>query len=366
MTDDDIAALRRTCTRALTHHPPVSVRDAFARLVDDTPADLAFDTYGTGAWLAAFETRIATALGKEAAVFMPTGTLAQSIALRVWCDRAGNPTIAFHPTCHLEIWEARGYAMLHGLRALLVGAPSRLMTLRDVRAIVDPLGAFVVELPQREIGAQLLPWDDLVALCDAARETGARLHLDGARLWEAQPFYDRPLHEIAALFDSAYVSFYKGLGGLAGAMLAGDADFIAEARVWQHRHGGRPITIAPYAISAERGFERNLPKMAAYRDRAVAIAHALHTIDGVDVVPNPPQTNTFHVFLRGDAGELEARAHAYAAAESTFVFARLAPTVVTHVHKWEFVVGDATMALDIEEIVRAVRATIGLDVPVAP
>lgn len=361
MTDDDIATLRNSCTHALTHHPRVSVRDAFAALVDDTPADLAFDSYGTGAWLAAFETRVATALGKEAAAFMPTGTLAQSIALRVWCDRAGNPTIAFHPTCHLEIWEARGYAMLHGLRALLVGVPSRLMTLGDVRAIVDPLGAFVVELPQREIGAQLPPWDDLVALCDAARETGARLHLDGARLWEAQPYYDRPLHEIAALFDSAYVSFYKGLGGLAGAMLVGDADFIAEARVWQHRHGGRPITIAPYAISAERGFERNLPKMAAYRDRAVAIAHALQSIDGVDVVPNPPQTNTFHVFLRGDARELEARAHAYAAAQKTFVFARLAPTVVSQIHKWEFVVGDATVALDVDDVVRAVRASLGLE-----
>lgn len=356
MTDDELTRLRATSHHALTHHRPQSPRAAFEELWAATPPDLERDTYGQGAWLQAFEARVARELGKEAAVFMPTGTLAQQIALRIWCDRGGHPTVAFHPTCHLEIWESRGYAMLHGLRALLVGAPAALMTVRDVEAIADPLGAFLVELPQREIGAQLPAWGDLLELCSAARATGASLHLDGARLWEAAPFYDRPHAEIAALFDSVYVSFYKGLGALAGAMLAGDANFIAQARVWQHRHGGRPITIAPYALSAERGFERNVPKMPVYRDRAVQVAAALRELDGVDIVPDPPQTNTFHIFLRGDRAELEARAHAYAERTKTFVFARLVPTAIATLHKWEFVVGDATMALELDEIVSAVRA----------
>jgi threonine aldolase len=355
MTDEQVAALRATCSRALTHHPQVSVRDALAVLADDTPADLAFDRYGGGAWLAAFESRVARELGKDAAVFMPSGTLAQQIALRIWCDRAHVPTVAFHPTCHLEIHESRGYALLHGLRALLVGAPSRLMTVADVRAIADPLGAFLVELPQREIGAQLPPWDDLVALGAAARATGARLHLDGARLWEAAPFYEKSHAEIASLFDSVYVSFYKGLGALAGAVLAGDADFVAEARAWQHRHGGRLVTIAPFALSAAHGFATNLPKMRAYRDRAVEIAEHLAKIDGVDVVPAPPQTNTFHVFLRGERETLEDRAHVYASERGTFVFARLAPTVNPSMQKWEYVVGDATMALVPDDVLDAVR-----------
>ena len=359
MTDDDLAALRASCPRALTHHKPQSPREAFEALAAATDPALAFDKYGSGAWLAAFEARVARELGKEAAVFLPTGTLAQLIALRIWCDRQGNPTVAFHPTCHLEIHESRAYAMLHGLRSLLVGSPARLMTAADVRAVADPLGVLLVELPQREIGAQLPAWDDLVELCDAARATGARLHLDGARLWEAAPFYERSHAEIAALFDSVYVSFYKGLGALAGAVLAGDADLVAEARVWQHRHGGRPITIAPYALSAERGFTTNLPKMRAYRDRAVAIAERLATIPGVDIVPAPPQTNTFHAFLRGEGAELEARAHAYAREHGTFVFARLAPTVNPAMWKWEFVAGDATLELEPEDAERAVRAVMG-------
>ncbi len=358
MTDAELTRLRASCSQALTHNAPRTPRDVFAELAAHTPHDLPFDRYGEGEWLEAFEARIAAELGKEAAVFMPSGTMAQQIALRIWCDRAGNRTIAFHPTCHLEIHESRGYSLLHGLRALLAGAPSRLMTVADVNAIADPLGAFLIELPQREIGAQLPPWDDLVALCEAARATGARLHLDGARLWEAAPFYARSHADIAALFDSVYVSFYKGLGAMAGAVLAGDADFIAEARVWQHRHGGRLVRIAPLVLSAQAGFEQMLPKMRSYYERAIAIASVLGEIPGVDIVPKPPQTNTLHVFLRGDKDELETRAHAYARETGTFVFARLAPTVVPLVQKWEFVVGDATESVTDAQIARAVRAVV--------
>ncbi|MGH7728814.1 MAG: threonine aldolase family protein [Vulcanimicrobiaceae bacterium] len=355
MTDEELARLRAACPRALTHHRPRTLRDALDELAAATPPALERDAYGSADWLAAFEARIASELGKEAAVFMPTGTMAQQIALRIWCDRAGLRTIAFHPTCHLEIHEARAYAMLHDLRALLVGAPSRLMTVDEVRALADPLAAFLIELPQREIGAQLPPWEELLLLCDAARATGAKLHLDGARLWEAAPYYGRSHAEIAALFDSVYVSFYKGLGALVGAMLAGDEAFVREARVWQHRHGGRPVTIAPYALSAQRAFERNVGKMRGYWERAQAIARALAELEGVAIVPNPPQTNTFHVMLRGERDALEARAHAYARERGTFVFARLAPTVVPEVHRWEFVVGEATMELEVAEIVAAIR-----------
>ena len=80
------------------------------------------------------------------------------------------------------------------------------------------------ELPQRDIGGLLPAWDDLREQVVAARERGAATHLDGARLWEAQPFYGRPHAEIAGLFDSVYVSLYKGLQGVRGAVLAADAD----------------------------------------------------------------------------------------------------------------------------------------------
>ncbi len=323
-----------------------------------TPPGMASDVYGTGDALAAFEARIAAELGKEAAVFMPSGTMAQQIALRIWSERTGRRTVAFHPTCHLEIHEARAYALLHDLRALTCGAPGSLMTLADFHALADPLAALLVELPQREIGGQLPAWQDLEALCAAARSSGAKLHLDGARLWEAAPHYERSHAEIAALFDSAYVSFYKGLGAIAGAALAGDAATIAQARVWQHRHGGRLVAIYPLLLSAQLGFERNVGKMAAYRSRARELAARLAEIENLDLVPDPPHANMFHLHLRGERAGLEARAHEFARASGTFTFARLAPTALPEVQKWEFVVGDATLELAVQDVVAAVRAIV--------
>ena len=200
------------------------MRERLWEIADATGEDERADGYGTGERIQRLEGRIAEILGAEAAVFMPSGTMAQQIALRIWSDRRGTRTVAFHPTCHLEIHEQKGYQLLHGLHGRLVGDPNSLITLGDLEGIHEPVAALLLELPQREIGGLLPAWDDLVAQAGWARERGIALHLDGARLWEAGPFYDRDHAEIAGLFDSVYVSFYKDLDALAGAALAGDAE----------------------------------------------------------------------------------------------------------------------------------------------
>jgi len=108
----------------------------------------------------------------------------------------------------------------------------------------------LLELPQRDIGGHQPSWDDLVAQCAWARQVGAALHLDGARLWESAAGYGRSPAEVAALFDTVYVSFYKGIGALAGCCLAGPAEIIAEVREWRERMGGMLIGLWPKAASA--------------------------------------------------------------------------------------------------------------------
>src|SRR6266540_4458614 len=196
-------------------HGAPPIREALLQLADATGADERPDRYGSGERIEGLEQSVAELLGQEAAVFMPSGTMAQQIALRLWSEQKRNATVAFHPTCHLELHEEKGYERLHGLHARLVGDPNRLITLADLEAIREPLAALLLELPQREIGGLLPDWDDLVAQAGWAREHDVALHLDGARLWEAGPFYGREYAEIAGLFGSVYVSFYKGLGGLA-------------------------------------------------------------------------------------------------------------------------------------------------------
>ena len=270
-TDDE---LRAQCTRFLMGRgrpSPAQMLDEIASLGDQ----LSGDTYGAGGAVAALEARVHELLGKPAVLFLPSGTMAQQIALRVHADRSGRRVVAFHPTCHLELHEDKAYQRLHGLVGRPVGNARELMTAEDLAAVKEPLAAVVFELPQREIGGLLPSWQDLRAQVAAVRETGAAVHLDGARLWECTTFYGRDLHEIAALFDSVYVSFYKGLGGLAGCCLAGDESLVAEAREWRSRHGGTLFAMWPYAAAGLVGLRDRLPRMPRYVEHARAIAAAL-------------------------------------------------------------------------------------------
>ena len=157
-----------------------------------------------------------------------------------------------------------------------------------------PLGAVLLELPLRDGGYLLPTWRSSVDLSGACRERGVPLHLDGARLWESAPYWGRELHEVAALADSVYVSFYKGLRGLAGAAVAGPADVVDEARQWRTRMGGTLFSLHPYAVAGLRGLRLELPRMADYHERAVELARPLQD-RGIGVFPDPPHTNAFRI-----------------------------------------------------------------------
>lgn len=308
------------------------------------------DRYGEGALIANFEAEIAKLLGKEAAVFMPSGTMAQQIALRIWAERTGRRAVGFHPTCHLELHERKGYELLHGLSARLIGAPGQLISMEDLRAAPEPLAALLLELPQREIGGQLPAWDDLVEQTQWARSRGAAAHMDGARLWEAAPGYHRSAAEVASLFDSVYVSFYKGVGAAAGAALAGEREFIAEARIWQRRHGGNLIHLYPFVLSARLYLRQRLNRFADYHQRALTIAAALRDVDGVALKPDPPHAHMAHVYLRGDPESLLDASAELANEEHVALFTWLTPSPVPGYAGFEMGIGDGAMALTPEEI----------------
>jgi len=337
--------VRARCTRFLSHHYPQPIDQQLRELAECAGPELEPDHYGGGALIADFERAIAEQLGKPAAVFMPSGTMCQPIALRIWADRRGPRNVAFHPTCHLELHEHQGYQLLHGLHGVLVGSPHRLITLEDLQGVAEPLAALLIELPQREIGGQLPSWDDLYAQIAYARERGWATHLDGARLWECQPFYGRPYAEIAALFDTVYISFYKIVGGIAGAVLAGPADVIAEARIWQRRQGGNLIHLYPYVLAARQGLARRLDRMGAYHQKAAEIAAALAALPQIEISPNPPHTNMMHIFMRGDRERLVAAALEQASATGVWLFGNLSPSQIPAYHQLELSIGDAALDL---------------------
>jgi threonine aldolase len=305
------------------------------------------DRYGHGEFLNAFEAQVAALLGKGAALFLPSGVMAQQIALRIWTDRAGRKEVGLHPTSHLEVNEEKAYAHLHGLTANVVGEASRPFTAQDVRACAGAPAALVLELPYRRLGGVLPSWEELGAIAAAARARQAVMHLDGARLWESQPYYGRSHAEICALFESVYVSFYKGLGGMTGAMLCGSRDFIEEARVWARRHGGNLYQILPYAVSARLNFELRLPRMASYLDRARSLARLAGIAE--------PHTPMFHVYFPKDPERLYALRDQVAREDGLWLGSYFGPGRAEGESLLEVSIGDASLAVPDELFRRALQ-----------
>lgn len=343
--------IRDLCPRALSGHRRQTIRETLERLGQSPLADLARDTYGEGEAMQTLERDVAALLGKPAAIFVPKGVIAQQAALRIWTDRSGLRTVGLHPKSHIDLDERSAYERLHGLAAVRLGPDHQPFRVADLEAAAEEFGAVTVELPLRRAGFKLPDWDDLVAIADWCRGHGVPLHFDGARLWEAQPHYGRPLAEIAGLADSVYVSFYKGLGGLGGSILAGPADFIATARVWQGRHGGNLWTAFPFIISAAEGLKHYLPRMAAYRERARGLAVALAGLSGVEAVPALPHTNAFQLYLPAPMKALDAAHLAQARDSRVWLFGRLAETMLPGLTMAEVNIGDAAEDLTDAEIV---------------
>ncbi|WP_078379944.1 threonine aldolase family protein [Sutcliffiella halmapala] len=263
------------------------------------------DMYGKGKIIEDFQAKMATYLGKEDAVFFPSGTMAQQIALRIWCDKKGVKKVAYHPLCHLEIHEEDGLKKLHHIKSILLADKNRVIQLEDVLNIEEDIACLLLELPQREIGGQLPEYQTLEAISSYCREKGIRLHLDGARLFEILPYYKKTAAEICNLFDSVYVSFYKGIGGVAGAILAGDKAFTKETKVWKRRYGGDLISLYPYIVSADYYFEQRAHKMKQYYEDAKELASYFNNCHAVSTRPIVPVSNMFHVHFDVPKEKLE-------------------------------------------------------------
>ena len=352
---EDLDALRDACDRALVGHGPVRAAD----LLETVPKDTAVDRYGAGGVVAELEDEVAQVLGHSSSVFLPSGTMAQQAVLRVHAARRGRRTVVFHPESHLDRHEGRALERLHGLVGRPAGDRHRVLSLADLSSVAEPPAALVLELPQRDLGGQLPSWDELEAQTQWARERGAAAHLDGARLWEASAGYGRAPAEVAGLFDTTYVSFYKGLGALAGCCLAGPSDVVAEVREWRARMGGTLFGMWPAAASALTCLRRRLPLMPAYLGHARAIADALRDLPGVTVVPDPPQTPMLHLRLRTSPQAFTAGARRLACEQGLWTWPEAMTTGDPAVQRVELPVGDATRALTPDEVRAAVTELVG-------
>jgi threonine aldolase len=292
------AELLQSCHTVFPGHRARTPAQMFSAMAQWCEANgVAHDVYGSGALIEGFEAKVAGLLGFEAAVFCISGTMAQVTALRLACEERASRLVALHPTSHILVHEKSNYQLLGHFNALQVGDRHRPWTGDELAAIPDRLGAVAMEVPMREIGGQNPSWSELDAIKAHCRARGLHLHMDGARLWEAAAGYGRSPLEVAAGFDSAYVSLYKGIGGLGGSILAGSASFVARAAEWFRREGGNVIHRSPYVVSAAMQFDARLAAMPACFARTVWLYELLRAYPSIKPNPARPQANMLHLHL---------------------------------------------------------------------
>ena len=345
------AELLRQCTTVIPGHRARSPAEMFAAMAAWCEAnDVAHDVYGEGALIGQFEEKIAALLGFDAAVFCISGTMAQVTALRLGCQDRGADLVSLHPTAHILVHERSNYQLFGHFKALQVGDRHLPWTCADLEAIPDRLGAVSIEVPMREIGGQSSSWEDLAAIKAHCKARGTHLHMDGARLWEAAAGYQHTVSDIAAGFDSCYVSLYKGIGGLGGAMLAGSHGFVARAAESFRRQGGNVIHRSPYVVSAAMQFDQRLAAMPDLFRRTQWLYGLLRDFPALRVNPAAPQANMLHLHLPVGRDKAIALRNRIAKEHGIWLFGRVQNSALPDTSMVEIYVGDNLLNMPDERV----------------
>jgi threonine aldolase len=256
--------------------------------------------------------RVTELLGKEDAIFLPSGTMCNQIALLVHCGR-GDEIIAAQNS-HIATSEGAGAAALAGAFVREIPSGNGLFTAADLIECVRPVGRprsphsrlVVVEQTHNRGGGTVWPLDRLQAVSDAARERGLALHMDGARLMNAVVASGIATQDMARCADSVWIDFSKGLGCPVGGMLAGTRDFIAKAWNWKYRLGGAMRQAGILAAAALYALDHNVSRLAEDHAKARRLASALAAIPGIRLMPAQIETNLVYFDIAGTGLTAEA------------------------------------------------------------
>jgi threonine aldolase len=254
------------------------------------------DQYGEDPSVNLLQERIAALLGKPSALFVPSGTMANQIALKL-LTRPGDDVIVGQ-TAHMMWFEAGAAAANSGVQFTAIGQGGT-FTADEFRAAIKPRGHIVlpptalvaVENTHNMGGGIVFPQADAVAICAAAREAGIASYLDGARLFNAAVASGATLAELAQPFDLASVALSKGLGCPVGSVLAGDAALIAQAVTARRRFGGAMRQSGILAAAGLHALDHNVARLADDHANARLIAERIAQLPGVHLDLSTVQTN---------------------------------------------------------------------------
>jgi threonine aldolase len=264
-------------------------------------ADVGDDVYGEDPTVNELEARTAELLGKDDAVFVPTGTMSNQIGIRVH-TQAGDLALV-EGSAHIVANEGGGAAALSGVSIRPLRGVRGVFSADDVDAAVvvshpfkpstlsPPPRLLCVENTHNAGGGTVWPLATIHEVCAAGRRHGLALHLDGARLWHAAAASGRSEHELAEPFDTVNVCFSKGLGAPVGSALAGGSEIVARGRRFKQQLGGGMRQAGILAAAALHALEHHRPALGDDIRRAKTLATGLAALEGIDVDPHDVHSN---------------------------------------------------------------------------
>jgi threonine aldolase len=239
---------------------------------------------------------VAELLGKEAALFLPSGTMCNQVAFAVHC-RAGDE-ILLQELAHPLLYEVGGPAALTGAVLRPLSGPQGQFTGQQVRAAIRPPAYYMprtrvvsVEQTSNVSGGRCWPLARIHEVCEAAHSGGLVTHMDGARLFNAVVATGTSARQFAAPFDSVWIDLSKGLGAPVGAVLAGSGEFIEEAWRYKQRFGGAMRQAGIIAAAGVYALRHHVDRLAEDHQRARLLAEGLAQLPGISLDPKQVETN---------------------------------------------------------------------------
>jgi threonine aldolase len=266
-------------------------------------AEVGDDVYGEDPTVNRLEERVAELLGTEAALFVPSGSMSNQVAVKTH-TQPGDELIC-EEFCHIYNWEAGGPAFLSGVMCRTVRAQYGIIELRQLRDKIRPINDHMVrtklvclENTHNRGGGRVFPLEDVREISTWSRSHGLLMHLDGARLWNAIVATGVPAAEWGKHFDTISVCFSKGLGAPVGSALAGPAEFITRARRYRKIFGGAMRQAGVLAAACLYALDHHVERLAEDHRNAKLIAEAVADVPGLRL--DPPDIHTNLVWFEVD------------------------------------------------------------------
>ena len=259
-------------------------------------AEVGDDVLGDDPTVRRLEARVSDLLGKEAAVYMPSGTMTNQVAIRTWTEPGDE--IILEADGHSYFYESGGPAALAGVMCRLIRGERGLFTADQVRAVLRPANEHfprtklvAVENPPPGGGGTVWPPARVAGGAHPPRQAGLKMHLDGARLWNAAVASGISESVYASHFDSVSVCFSKGLGAPIGSALAGGVEFISRARRFRKMFGGGTRQAGIVAAGALYALDHHRQRLAEDHAGAKRLAEGIAGLDGIEIDPATVETN---------------------------------------------------------------------------